>query len=111
MRAVSLGRLLLAGSLLLSLPVPAAGDVERARTLLAEGDHARAVIELEKAHAATRDPRLLHSIGQCYQMLGDFPRAVGAYTRYLSEAPNAVDAAEVGRLIDELTPLTFADAP
>lgn len=86
------------------------GILKRAKTLYEEGDWERAAQAYEASYTATQDESLLYSVGQAYQMMGDYTRAVEAYTRFLSLNPNASSAMEVSALVEELTPLTLKGA-
>jgi tetratricopeptide (TPR) repeat protein len=56
-----------------------------------EGRFAEAVKLLDQAYAASPDPVLLYNRGRAYDAMGDFPRAIDSYTRYLREERNVVD--------------------
>lgn len=60
-----------------------------------------ALRRFEQAYAVFPAPQLLFNIGQCHRELGNHERAVFFYERYLSEMPDAPNAATVRELLVE----------
>lgn len=91
---------------------PSAEQAEQAARLVTAGiqasiigDHSGAQELL--ARAARLDPTAEHiafHLARAYEGLGETDAAVGEYCRYLELAPDAADAAEVRRRIDQLVP-------
>jgi len=55
-----------------------------------DGDWRAALIEFERAYAITPNFRVLYDIGQCRFQLHDYPGALGAFRRYLTEGADQV---------------------
>jgi tetratricopeptide (TPR) repeat protein len=83
-----------------------AGDRAKARELFEEGtrrynlgEYNAALGRFRAAYDEVADPTLLYNTAQCYRQLGDRGKAATLYRSYLREVPDAVNAAEVRRLI------------
>jgi hypothetical protein len=61
-----------------------------------------AIKELKKAYLLKRLPALLLNIGATYRKMNDLDNAVYYYKKYLAEAPEAKDRAEVEKTLAEL---------
>jgi hypothetical protein len=60
---------------------------DRGLTLAKEGNCGAAVVELEASYALVARPNTLYNIAQCQEQLFRYDLAVGAYERFLREAP------------------------
>jgi tetratricopeptide (TPR) repeat protein len=77
-------------------------DTEIAQRLFAEGaaaydarDYPRALARFEEAHRIKPAPAFQFNIARCHDRLAHAAEAIAAYRRYLAQAPDAPDAAEV----------------
>lgn len=77
--------------------------------LLAKTQSQAALVELDAAYQASRDPALLASIGQAQQQLGLFEQAIDNYQLYLKEVPT--DAHERQHVLQALTGALLAAPP
>jgi tetratricopeptide (TPR) repeat protein len=75
---------------------------ERGTALYQEARYAEAAAAFEAAYQAVANGVVLYNVGQCYEKLGDLPRAIGAYRDYLREVPGAEDRAAVETLVANL---------
>jgi hypothetical protein len=66
------------------------------------GKYDVAIKELKKAYLLKRLPALLLNIGATYRKMGDIELALHFYKKYLDEAPEAKDRAEVENIVAEL---------
>jgi tetratricopeptide (TPR) repeat protein len=66
------------------------------------GHFEQAIAAFEKAYEFSPVPILLFNIGQCHRQLGNKERAVFFYRRYLEQAPNADNRADVQNRIADL---------
>src|SRR5205814_10008777 len=62
-----------------------------------------AIVDFEKAYNIDPAPILLFNIAQSHRQLGDKERALFFYRRYLEQAPNAGNKAEVEQRMKDLT--------
>lgn len=60
----------------------------------------QALTEYQAAYDLAPAPGVLFNMGQCYRHLGDLPRALTYYERYLSDAPEARNREAVEELIE-----------
>lgn len=74
-------------------------DAER---LFEENNYAEAVRKFHAAYLAQPHPALFFNIAKCYQLLGDEPRALDSYQRYLAQMPAADDRDLVAAAVVEL---------
>lgn len=99
-------------SLILSVALSAEGTPEELRAareyyaggaaLFSQRRYAEAAEAFEKAYRARPHPALFFNIGQCYEHLGNVPRAAQNYRAYLSAMPDADDAPIVRAAIERL---------
>src|SRR4029079_5275034 len=75
---------------------------ERGQKLYALTKLREALDEYQQAFDARPLPDFLFNIGQCYRNLGDYDSAIFSYKKYLAEAPDAPNRAQVEQLIDDL---------
>jgi tetratricopeptide (TPR) repeat protein len=75
---------------------------ERGSAAYRKGEFREAVTLLERAYALRPDPVLLYNIGRAQEGLGDYPRAIAAYERYLKEESEVPDRAALERRISIL---------
>src|ERR1700761_5988465 len=93
---------------LLALTAPRAGadgqpvDATQARAHFAEGqrryeagDFAGALAAFQDARRVATAPELDYDVGRCWDQLGRVDDAILEYRRYVTEAPNAPNAAAV----------------
>jgi hypothetical protein len=59
------------------------------------GEYEDALREFQRAYELSRRPQLLFNISLCYQNLGDFERAAAYLERYLNEAPDVENRANL----------------
>ncbi|HJL14901.1 MAG TPA: PEGA domain-containing protein [Sandaracinaceae bacterium LLY-WYZ-13_1] len=111
---VALGAGLLAAAPAMAQPAPIPAEARerqaRGRALLDADDPNGALAEFERVYELLEGhPRrhlVLSNIGRCYQLLGQYDRAMRYYERYLSEAgPDAPDRVRVRASIDALNDL------
>jgi tetratricopeptide (TPR) repeat protein len=98
--------------LLASLSRPAAADpdrttvakqaFERATRHYNLGEFEQALTHFKEAYAAKPLPALLFNIAQCHRNSGRPRDAIFFFERYLEEQPNAPEAAEIERLLEDL---------
>jgi tetratricopeptide (TPR) repeat protein len=94
---------LLAILLMWSLPARAEPfELELARAHFLTGQsyyeqarYADALKEFEEAHRLSRRPAFHFNIGVCHEKLGELDAAIASFERYLREAPEVRDRAEV----------------
>ena len=93
----------------LSMPAAHAQDYaaagqyfDAAQEAFQKGDFKRAAQQYQAAHAITKDPALLFSIGESWQRAGEAQKALDAYRAYLKEQPTASDRPEVEKRIQAL---------
>ena len=67
-----------------------------------------ALQDFKEAYRLHPDPAFLFNIAQCERQLGDFDEAIKFYRSYLRNKPDATNAKEVQRKIDELKGLSEA---
>jgi hypothetical protein len=60
---------------------------DRAVSLYAEADYQGALVEFRRAYQAAPNPTVLYNVGETEYQLQDYAGALGAFTRYLAEAP------------------------
>lgn len=85
--------------------VEARGRFDRGVELFNLGDHEAALAEFTRAYELLPAYVVLFNIGQAQASLGDYPAAVAAYERFLSDGADAVDAEQrdrVERLLETL---------
>jgi hypothetical protein len=75
---------------------------DEAKTLFNLGKFREAVAEFERSYRLFTAPEILFMIGQCYNQLGEPPRAAFYYRRYLDEKPNAKNKDEVEAMIADI---------
>ena len=92
--------LAVAGAAASAEPVPEVPSVEdtevtmaKVREHFARGEFTEAKALLESAYAASASPALLFALGQVSFNLGEFPRAIEYYEKFLGTAPDAEQAA------------------
>jgi len=79
---------------------------------LAAGDAKGAEKAWQAGYAIARDPAFLEHIGEAREKAGDPKGAVDSYQRYLREAPQAADRAEIEQRLARLgAPVAAAPAP
>jgi hypothetical protein len=66
------------------------------------GNYPTAIKELKKAYLLKRLPALLLNIGATYRKMNDNDNAISYYKKYLTEAPDAKDHADVEKIVAEL---------
>jgi tetratricopeptide (TPR) repeat protein len=98
--------------LLASMSLPAAADPDRTTTAKQAyeratrhynlGEFEQALTQFKEAYAAKPLPALLFNIAQCHRNSGRPRDAIFFFERYLQEQPNAPEAAEIERLLEEL---------
>jgi tetratricopeptide (TPR) repeat protein len=66
------------------------------------GNYTQAIKELKKAYLLKRLPPLLLNIAATYRKMGDNDSAITYYQKYLTEAPDAKDHADVEKTVAEL---------
>jgi tetratricopeptide (TPR) repeat protein len=71
-------------------------------------EFAEALQDFKEAYRIYPDPAFLFNIAQCERQLGDFDEAIKFYRSYLRNKPDATNAKEVQRKIDELKGLSDA---
>jgi len=98
----------------LPLAAPKAAPADDARTADAkthfrlgaqyykEARYREAITEFETAYRIKPSGVLHYNIGQAYEKLGDVPSALGSYSAYLREEPQAANAATVQRAVANL---------
>ena len=67
------------------------------------GNYPSAIKELKKAYLLKRLPPLLLNIGATYRKMGDNDNAIYYYKKYLAEAPEARDRADVEKTVADLS--------
>lgn len=72
---------------------------ERGTALYQEARYAEAAAAFQAAYEAVPNGVVLYNVGQCYEGLGDLPRAIDAYRDYLRKVPGAEDRATVEALV------------
>src|SRR4029077_20410488 len=90
--------------------LPARAQTNRAAKAHAEkgtreynlGHFAEAIAAFEKAYEIDPAPILLFNIGQAHRQTGNNERATFFYRRYLEQAPNAPNRAQVEKRVHEL---------
>jgi tetratricopeptide (TPR) repeat protein len=98
--------------LLASMSLPAAADPDRTKTAKQSfeqatrhynlGEFEQALRHFKAAYAAKPLPALLFNIAQCHRNSGRPRDAIFFFERYLEEQPNAPEAAEIERLLEDL---------
>jgi hypothetical protein len=81
---------------------------EKGAHALQAGDAAAAETAWQQGYAVAHDPAFLVPIGEAQEKAGTPTRALESYRRYLREAPDAADRADIERRIAHLAP-TAAD--
>ena len=71
-------------------------------------EFAEALTDFKEAYRLHPDPAFLFNIAQCERQLGDFDEAIKFYRSYLRNKPDASNAKEVQKKIDELKGLSEA---
>jgi tetratricopeptide (TPR) repeat protein len=71
-------------------------------------EFAEALQDFKEAYRLHPDPAFLFNIAQCERQLGDFDEAIKFYRSYLRNKPEATNAKEVQKKIDELKGLSDA---
>jgi hypothetical protein len=71
-------------------------------------EFAEALTDFKEAYRLHPDPAFLFNIAQCERQIGDFDEAIKFYRSYLRNKPEATNAKEVQKKIDELKLLTDA---
>ena len=71
-------------------------------------EFAEALQDFKEAYRLHPDPAFLFNIAQCERQLGDFDEAIKFYRSYLRNKPDATNAREVQRKIEELKGLADA---
>lgn len=66
------------------------------------GDFKGAIELLEKVYAMDPDPSILYNMGRAYEGLGDLPKAIEHYKRFLEKSPNAHDKGALEQRISTL---------
>ncbi len=97
-------------ALLLSAGTAGANDsIDRAQEIYAEGRELaaqdrldEAIARFEEAWRLARPAAALYSIGVCYERLGDLPRAIGYFERYVEAESDAGERREVVTLLQRL---------
>lgn len=74
------------------------------------GRFEEAIAEYRKGYEVLALPEFLFNIGQCYQQLGSFERALFFYRRFLSTRPDAPNRADVEARIAKLEEVVPAEA-
>ena len=72
---------------------------ESGRAAYLAGDYAKAIGEFQAAQQLKPSPILEYNIGLAYEGLGDAPRAIDAYHRYLAQKPDAQNRAMFDRAV------------
>jgi tetratricopeptide (TPR) repeat protein len=75
---------------------------DRGQQLYADGRFAEAAEAYEAAYAAEPDAFFLYNIAVAHERNQDFTEAADYFARYLAESPNAPDAADTRRRIENL---------
>jgi tetratricopeptide (TPR) repeat protein len=95
--------------LLAALGAPSTATLDQSRTLFQEGQTAyktgafrQAITAFLKADQLNPSPTLTYDVAQCFERLGELPKAVEYYEAYLSKLPNAPDADAVAATIANL---------
>ena len=78
----------------------AARAFQAGQALSQKGEYLQAAAEFERAYRLHSHPSVLGNIGQCYNAVGDYPRAVEAFRKYF-ESPNP-DAPEFNKEAAEI---------
>ena len=71
-------------------------------------EFSEALQDFKEAYRLHPDPAFLFNIAQCERQLGDFDEAIKFYRSYLRNKPDATNAKEVQKKIDELRGLSEA---
>jgi hypothetical protein len=71
-------------------------------------EFSEALQDFKEAYRLHPDPAFLFNIAQCERQLGDFEEAIKFYRSYLRNKPDATNAKEVQKKIDELKGLSDA---
>jgi tetratricopeptide (TPR) repeat protein len=88
-----------------SLSGSAKDDYEAGKLLFSDGDYAGAALKFERAHAASKDPRLLWNQAAAEKNLRRYARAEALLRRYLDEGgelSSEAERAEAAALIDAI---------
>ncbi len=72
------------------------------QTLFNQASYAEAFVQFQKAYEASGRPALLYNMARCQELLGQIGQAVALYRRYLSEAGNPRDRADIEARIRNL---------
>jgi len=73
-----------------------------ARTAYDAREYRTSIARLEEAYALLPEPNILYRIAEMYEELGDREQALGYYSRYFAERPDAPNAAVVQTRIERL---------
>ena len=76
-----------------------------------EARYREAITEFETAYRIKPSGVLHYNIGQAYEKLGDVPSALGSYTAYLREEPQAPNRETVQRAVANLEASLSAHSP
>ena len=88
-------------------------DYEAGRVLIADGDHAGALIKFQAAYDASNDPRLLWNLAVCEKSLRHYAKTIALLKKCASEGGSLVTQKErddVNELVKTLEPFTVAVA-
>ncbi len=88
-------------------------DYEAGRLLIADGDHAGALIKFQAAYDASKDPRLLWNLAVCEKSLRHYAKTIALLKQYDREGGSLVSQKEredVNELVKTLEPFTVAVA-
>ena len=75
---------------------------ERGLTHYDAGEYQQALAEFDAVKRFRESPALDYNIARCYDRLERYPEAVAAYERYVTQKPDASDAAEIRERIATL---------
>jgi tetratricopeptide (TPR) repeat protein len=84
---------------------------ERGRALFAQERYLDAVSEFELGYRLRAQPLFLYNIAQAYRHAGRPEQAINFYERYLAQAPDAPERAEVERHLRDLRALRATPPP
>lgn len=106
--AMAFSLTLVAPSLAHANKAAARAAFQQGRKLFQKGAYAEAVKELKKAYALSPHPALLRYLGQTYYKWSKAKEALQEFERYLKEAPQAPDRAQIEEKVAELKKLLTA---
>lgn len=75
---------------------------EEGRAFFSAGNYERALVSFDMARRSMPLPELDYNMARCYDVLGQFAKAIGFYQRFLDAVPADPDALDVRQRIDVL---------